>query len=574
MGRNCSFPIFVNEQCVMYLKKLFLVCISFCNFYILQAQTPSYLDWYMKDPAIDSIYGIALNRAYQFLQSKQKKGNPVIVAILDSGADTTHEDLKKNLWRNPREIPGNGKDDDKNGYIDDVYGWNFIGGKDGKNLLRASSEKARIYHRYKERFESIAADSIQLSTQERYQYKEWKKAAEEMKGSPDEENQLRFISMTQRTLKKYDDFLRQEMKKEVYTIDDLEKFIPPSAAGRDAKLGFLTFLRIIEASNEVSNQQLMSELNRELDKMRADSAERISPPNDGRTTIIQDDYFNALDTLYGNNDVMVDLERAMHGTHVAGLIGAERNNGIGIDGIADRVHLMILRVVPDGDEYDKDIALAIRYAVNNGAGIINMSFGKSYSPEKHWVDSAVMYAESHDVLLVHSSGNESISLDEKPKFPNAHLEKWNRKATNFITVGGSSDGIFGPCLSASFTNYSGEQVDLFAPGVKIYSTQPGGNVYGKLDGTSFSSPIVAGIAALIRSYYPSLTAPDIISILNSTVTSMKGTATCLPGSEKNAGTIEWTSLCKSAGIVNAFHAIQAADALAEKKKLKNSERKK
>lgn len=574
MGRNCSFPIFVNEQCVMYLKKLFLFCISFCNFYILQAQTPSYLDWYMKDPAIDSIYGIALNRAYQFLQSKQKKGNPVIVAILDSGADTTHEDLKKNLWRNPREIPGNGKDDDKNGYIDDVYGWNFIGGKDGKNLLRASSEKARIYHRYKERFESIAADSIQLSTQERYQYKEWKKAAEEMKGSPDEENQLRFISMTQRTLKKYDDFLRQEMKKEVYTIDDLEKFIPPSAAGRDAKLGFLTFLRIIEASNEVSNQQLMSELNRELDKMRADSAERISPPNDGRTTIIQDDYFNALDTLYGNNDVMVDLERAMHGTHVAGLIGAERNNGIGIDGIADRVHLMILRVVPDGDEYDKDIALAIRYAVNNGAGIINMSFGKSYSPEKHWVDSAVMYAESHDVLLVHSSGNESISLDEKPKFPNAHLEKWNRKATNFITVGGSSDGIFGPCLSASFTNYSGEQVDLFAPGVKIYSTQPGGNVYGKLDGTSFSSPIVAGIAALIRSYYPSLTAPDIISILNSTVTSMKGTATCLPGSEKNAGTIEWTSLCKSAGIVNAFHAIQAADALAEKKKLKNSERKK
>jgi subtilisin family serine protease len=558
----------------MYLKKLFLVCISFCNFYNLQAQTQSYLDWYMKDPAIDSIYGIALNRAYQFLQSKQKKGNPVIVAILDSGVDTTHEDLKKNLWRNPREIPGNGIDDDKNGYIDDVYGWNFIGGKDGKNLLRASSEKARIYHRYKERFESIAVDSIQLSTQEKYLYKGWKKVAEEMKGSPDEENQLRFISMTQRTLKKYDDFLRQEMKKEVYTIDDLEKFIPPSAAGRDAKLGFLTFLRIIEASNEVSNQQLMSELNRELDKMRADSAERISPPNDGRTTIIQDDYFNALDTLYGNNDVMVDLERAMHGTHVAGLIGAERNNGIGIDGIADRVQLMILRVVPDGDEYDKDIALAIRYAVNNGAGIINMSFGKSYSPEKHWVDSAVMYAESHDVLLVHSSGNESISLDEKPKFPNAHLEIWNRKATNFITVGGSSDGIFGPCLSASFTNYSGEQVDLFAPGVKIYSTQPGGNVYGKLDGTSFSSPIVAGIAALIRSYYPSLSAPDIISILNSSVTSMKGTTTCLPGSEKNTGTIEWTSLCKSAGIVNAFRAIQAADALAEEKKLKNSARKK
>ncbi len=572
-GRNCSFSIFVNEYRIMYLKKLFLVFISWCNFYTLHAQTQSNLDWYKKDPAIDSIYGIALNRAYQFLESKQKKGKPLIVAILDSGFDTTHEDLKKNLWRNPREIPANGIDDDKNGYIDDVYGWNFIGGKDGKNLLKASSEKARIYHRYRRRFENIAADSILLSSQERYLYNGWKKAAEEMKGSADEENQLRFIAMTQRTLKKYDDFLRQEIKKEVYTIDDLEKFIPATAAGKDAKLGFLTFLRIIEASNEVSNQQLMSDLNRELEKMRADSAERISPPNDGRATIVQDDYFNPLDTLYGNNDVMVDLEKSMHGTHVAGLIGAERNNGIGIDGIADQVQLMILRVVPDGDEYDKDIALAIRYAVNNGAGIINMSFGKTYSPEKYWVDSAVLYAEAHDVLLVHSSGNESISLDAKPKYPNAHLEKWKRKAKNFITVGGSSDGIFGPCLSASFTNYSGEQVDLFAPGVKIYSTQPGGNIYGILDGTSFSSPIVAGIAALIRSYYPSLTAPEIISILNNTVTSMKGTSTCLPGSEKNSEMIEWTSLCKSAGIVNAFQAIRAADAMAEEKKLKPAARK-
>jgi subtilisin family serine protease len=263
----------------------------------------------------------------------------------------------------------------------------------------------------------------------------------------------------------------------------------------------------------------------------------------------------------------------MHGTHVAGLIGAVRNNGIGIDGVADQVQLMILRVVPDGDEYDKDIALAIRYAVNNGASIINMSFGKSYSPEKHWVDSAIVYAEEHDVLLVHSSGNESSNLDEKIKFPHAWMEKWNRPANNFITVGASSDLLFGPCLSASFSNYSGRIVDLFAPGVNIYSTQPGGNVYGKLDGTSFSAPIVAGIAALIRSYYPTLTAPEIISLLNNSVTSLKGDSTCLPGAGKNAEKIEWTALCKSAGIVNAFQAIQAADVLAEGKKIKNAVKK-
>jgi len=557
----------------MSLKKLLLAGIYLCFFYASRAQHPSNHDWHFKDPSTDSIYGIALNKAYQFLQSKQKKGRPVIVAILDSGIDTTHEDLRKNLWRNRREIPGNGIDDDKNGYVDDIFGWNFLGGKDGKNMLKASSEKARIFHRYKDKFGDFAIDTQQLSSQDKTHYYWWKKTAEDMKGSPDEENQLRFIAMTQKTLKKYDDFLRRDMKKEVYNIDDLEKFIPTSSAGRDAKLGFLNFLRIIEASNEVSNQQLLSEINRELEKMRADSAERTSPPNDGRPTIVQDDYFNPLDTLYGNNDVMADLEGAMHGTHVAGLIGGVRNNGIGIDGVADQVQLMILRVVPDGDEYDKDIALAIRYAVNNGASIINMSFGKSYSPEKHWVDSAVAYAEEHDVLLVHSAGNESLCLDQKTKFPNARLEKWNRTANNLITVGASSDRIFGPCLAANFTNYSGQQVDLFAPGVMIYSTQPGGNVYGKHDGTSFSGPIVAGIAALIRSYYPTLTAPEIISVLNSTVTSLRGTSTCLPGSEKNSASIEWTALCKSAGIVNAFQAMQAADVLAEGKKIKNAVKK-
>lgn len=564
MASRNVFITFVIERFCMHLKKISLLGFMVFGITSLRAQQQSYNAWHLKDPATDSIYGIALERAYDFLQQKQRKASPVIVAILDSGVDTTHEDLKKNLWRNPREIPGNDKDDDKNGYVDDVYGWNFLGGKDGKNMLKASSEKARVYHRYKSQFDNVNLDTLQLSSYEKYQYFWWKKSAAEIKGGPDDEDQLRFFSLTQRTLKKYDDLLRREMKKEVYTIDDIEKFVPTHPSVKDAKLGLLTFLRLIEADNDATNRQLLFELNKEVEKLRADSAEKTTPPNDGRSTIIKDEYNNPLDTLYGNNDVMADLEGALHGTQVAGLIGATRNNGVGIDGIADQVQLMILRVVPDGDEYDKDIALAIRYAVNNGAKIINMSFGKSFSPEKNWVDSAVLYAEAHDVLLVHSAGNESVCLDEKIKFPNAHLEKYNRKANNFITVGASSDRIFGPRLAASFSNYSSQVVDLFAPGVKIYSTQPG-NIYGRNDGTSFSSPIVSGIAALIRSYFPSLTAPEIISILNHTVTSLKGTSTCLPGPEKNSGTIEWTSLCKTAGIVNAYTAIQAAHALSESK---------
>jgi subtilisin family serine protease len=274
---------------------------------------------------------------------------------------------------------------------------------------------------------------------------------------------------------------------------------------------------------------------------------------------VKDDYFNPSDSLYGNPDVMSDVESALHGTHVAGLIGAERGNGLGLDGIADNVKLMILRMVPNGDEYDKDIALAIRYAVNNGAKVINMSFGKSYSPEKNWIDSAVKYAEDRDVLIVHSAGNESVSLDEKPKFPNPWLGAWNRYANNFLTIGASSDLHITDCLTADFSNYSANLVDFFAPGVKIFSTQPGGNVYGRLDGTSFSGPIVAGIAALIRSYYPALSTTELVQILQKTVTIPKDIQTCIPAINKDKTLTAWKSLSKTGGIVNAYQAIKAAD---------------
>lgn len=546
-----------------------LVLILFCVG--TQAQNFEINTWYLKDPATDSIYGISLAKTYQFLQEKKKKSTPVIVAILDSGVDTTHEDLKKNLWHNPGEIPGNGKDDDKNGYIDDVYGWNFLGGKDGKNLTKASSEKSRFYYRYKNTFDKPNLDTQLLSANDKKTYYWWKRAADEMKGDPDEENQIRLLSMANRTLQKYDQILCSEIKKDTFTVDQIEKFVPVTKPGKDAKLGYLTFLRLLEVDGEYTNRKLLSDLNSELEKLRTDSANRLSPPTDYRALFIKDEYENPTDSLYGNPDVMSDGESALHGTHVAGIIGAERSNGVGLDGIVDNVQLMILRVVPNGDEYDKDIALAIRYAVNNGAKVINMSFGKSYSPEKNWVDSAVIYAEERDVLLVHSAGNESVSLDENPKFPNPWLSALNRSASNFITVGASSDSHITDCLAADFSNYSPSQVDLFAPGVKIYSTQPNGNAYGKQDGTSFSGPIVAAVAALIRSYYPALTSAEIIQVLQKTVTLPKEAKTCLPNRNKNRTDVDWKSLSKTGGILNAYQAIKAADEL-EQLKLKTNPR--
>lgn len=545
----------------MELKKCIGFTLALFGILTAEAQLIDLNTWYLKDPKDDSIYGISLSKAYQFLQEKKRKSEPVIVAVLDSGVDTTHEDLKKNLWRNAKEIPGNGIDDDKNGYIDDIYGWNFLGGKDGKNLTKASSEKSRFYYQYKSKFEAPTFDTLLLSPAEKNTYNWWRKAAQEMKGDPEDEKAMRMLSMASRTLHRFDESLREEMKRDTFSVDDLEKFVPVTKSGKDAKLGYLTFLRLLEVDGEFTNRRLLSDLNKELEKMRTDSIEKFSPPTDYRSLYIKDDYFNFRDSTYGNNNVMSDLESCLHGTHVAGLIGAGRNNGVGIDGIADNVQLMILRIVPDGDEYDKDIALAIRYAVNNGAKVINMSFGKSYSPQKFWVDSAIKYAEDRDVLLVHSAGNESSSLDEKPKFPNAWLENWKSYATNFITIGASSDFHITDCLSADFSNYSSSKVDLFAPGVKIYSTQPGGNVYGKLDGTSFSGPIVAGIAALIRSYYPTFTAQEIIQLLQKTVTIPKDSQTCLPVSNKDKSYVNWSMLCKTGGIVNAASAMLAAEEL-------------
>lgn len=511
--------------------------------------------WHLMDPITDHFYGISLDKAYQFLKEHNKHAKPVIVAVLDSGVDTAHEDLKDILWKNPKEIPGNGIDDDGNGYIDDIYGWNFLGGKDGSNLKKCSDERTRIYHKYKDDYLAKEIDTTKLSYEEKYHYKIWMKAASELNFSTEEQTQLMYVEMTAKAIKKHDKILRKELEQEEYTIDALEKFEPNSKLGKESKLAYITCMKILGIESDETNVSTIEQLDEYIDGKKTAFESKLQAPVNYRAQIVKDNYANFLDNHYGNNDVMGP--NPMHGTHVTGIIGAKRDNGIGMNGVADNVRIMMVRVVPDGDEYDKDVALGIRYAVDNGAKIINMSFGKSFSPEKPWVDSAIRYAAAKDVLIIHAAGNDGADNDVKENYPSPYSSLQNNKVDNFITIGASSDPKISKSIAADFSNYGKMTVDFFAPGVKIYSTLPGKNKYGNLQGTSMSTPIVSGLAALIRSYYPELTAVQVKNILEKSVIIPDSTITALkPGADHVP--VSFASLSITGGIANAYYAISAA----------------
>jgi cell wall-associated protease len=510
--------------------------------------------WHLKDLKSDGYYGISVNKAYEEL--KGKKSKQVIVAVIDSGVDTTQEDLRSILWTNTKEIPGNGIDDDGNGYVDDIHGWNFLGNKNGNNLKKEADEKTRVFYRFKDKFsKQIREDS--LNAEERSQYAMWKKAAAEMKGNPEDEVEIMFVEIALKSIRKHNDVLKTEFKKE-YSIEELEKYQPENLKVKQAKLGYITAMKMLSFEPEDKNDYIISQLAEYIEGKKAASASKISAPPDYRAQIIHDNYFDINDKYYGNGDVMGP--DPLHGTHVSGIIGALRNNNIGSDGVADNVKIMMIRAVPDGDEYDKDVALAIKYAVDNGAKVINMSFGKSFSPEKKWVDEAIRYAESKDVLIVHAAGNESENVEEKENFPNADLITFGKTASNFINVGASSDPrITAGKLIADFSNYGKNKVDVFAPGVKIYSTLPGGDQYGFLKGTSMASPVVAGVAALIRSYYPALSAKQVKFAIENSTYSIKDSSVLVI----KPGTNELTQLSSLSrtGLVNAAAAIELAATL-------------
>ena len=517
---------------------------------------PDFKGWYLKDKKDDGFMGISLNKAYQFL--KGKTSTPIIVAIIDSGIDTTHEDLKSVLWTNKKEIPGNGIDDDGNGYVDDVHGWNFLGNKDGTEAEKASSEKARVYHSFKDKFDNKTVDTTKLSKTELRQYKMWVRAAHDIEPAPETGQEITGLERMSKKIHDWDSIINLDAHISDYTANDLEKVTMTTDEGKKAKLSFLSLVKAIQLGNEAKKSFIVFSLNEELGKLKDELEEKDKAPIDIHATIIKDNYSDISDSHYGNTNIMG--KASLHGTHVSGIIGAKRNNGIGIDGIADNVQIMMIRAVPDGDEYDKDIALSIRYAVDNGAKVINMSFGKSFSPQKQWVDDAIKYAATKDVLVVHAAGNDGKNIDSTENFPSTDFLDGSH-ATNVITVGASSDTAIINNYVAGFSNYGKLGVDVFAPGSQIYSSLPNGNNYGFLDGTSMATPVVVGLAALVRSYYPNLTALQTKAAIEESVTPINKNV-FIPGTETE---VKLSNICKSGGIINAYGAVVKADELSKSK---------
>ena len=512
-------------------------------------------DWFEQDRATSGYYGISLDKAYDFL--KGKKSTPVVVAVIDSGVDTLQQDLKPILWRNPGEIPGNGIDDDHNGYVDDVYGWNFIGGKDGRNVHQDSYEAARVYWKLKPKYDSISdAEIAKLNADQKQDYANFLRAKKDVTTGIDPAELLQ-LQRVMPILEQGDSIIAKDLGKTEYTGKDLQAY---NATDPKAKMATMLYLNISKANNsyDISNQDILNSFRGQVRK--GESA--TTPPENFRDEIVKDDPDDINDRFYGNNDVMAGTPS--HGTHCSGIIAAVRNNGIGMNGVADNVKIMMVRAVPDGDEHDKDIANAIRYAVDNGAKVISMSFGKGFSPQKKWVDDAVKYAQSKDVLLVHAAGNDANDIDSVPSFPTPVYLDQSGKAQNYITVGASGDATNGG-FTANFSNYGKKSVDVFSPGVNIYSTLPD-NKYGNYSGTSMATPVVAGIAALIREYYPNLSAVQVKYAIEKSVVPEKDKV-ILPGTQKAVnrdGEEEWVNLSDISvygGEVNAFTALKLASTL-------------
>ena len=432
------------------------------------------LNWYNQEGQ-----GMYTEKAYKYLKKKESK--TVIVGVIDSGVDIEHEDLKGKIWINTGEIAGNGIDDDNNGYIDDIHGWNFLGNAAGEHVNDARLEKTRILASLMNKYDGIDPNSIEQDDE----FKLYLKVKEEVNGE------------------------RSQFEQYMGMLDQLP-----------------------EGAQKYIKSQMDYNLNVDFDDR----------------SLIGDDPDDFSDVVYGNADV--EGPDALHGTHVSGIIGAVRGNELGGDGVAENVKIMVLRAVPNGDEFDKDIALAVRYAVDNGADVINMSFGKAYSPHQKEVYAAFKYADKKGVLLIHAAGNDAKDIDVEPNFPTSKYSFQDKPLDHFVTIGASTKDK-GAELVASFSNYGAIGVDVFAPGFEIYNAVPQSE-YMNLQGTSMAAPMVAGAAAMLKSYYPELSMKEIKEVLYST-------------SVKYPKVEGFADKSVSGGVVNLYKAAKACKKLAKKK---------
>lgn len=514
-------------------------------------------DWYLRDPETDSVQGVSAERAYSTLL-KGKPSRTVIVAVIDSGVDIEHEDLRDNLWINEDEIPGNGIDDDKNGYIDDIHGWNFIGGKE-ENVDADTYEVTREYARLKPKYENVEEKDVSKKNRAEYAYWKEVKAKYERDSKFAKDQYEQYLQQYQlyanafMTIHYCDSLLQHSLGKPV-TKSSLASVEVTNDTIEYAKQTLSRILESVEGDVEVS--MFLEELAGYIDQLKDGVEHYETAVEFGYNTefdsrvVVGDNPSDVSERYYGNNDV--EGPDARHGTHVAGIIAANRNNDIGVKGIADNVKIMSVRAVPNGDERDKDVANAIRYATDNGAHIINMSFGKSFSPDKEVVDKAVKYAESKGVLLIHAAGNDGDDLDKESNFPNKTFAAGGQ-SKSWLEIGASSWGA-DENMVGSFSNYGKKSVDLFAPGVQIYSTTPN-DTYENLQGTSMAAPATTGVAAILMSYFPHLTAEQVKDILKQSTRRFDGLKVTKPGS-KDA--VPFEQLSSSGGMVNAYEAVKLA----------------
>lgn len=503
---------------------------------------PTNPGWHLQDPEKNLIQGISAEKAYERLQGRPS--TTVVVAIIDSGIDIDHEDLKGVLWTNPREVAGNGIDDDKNGYIDDIHGWNFIGGKAGE-VNEDTYELTREFMRLDKQFAAIPENKV--PGKKRKEYERYRALKDKFTRLRDENrDEYEYYKKLSRNLNLSLDTLRATLKTERITSETIDTFHSTTPTLSFAK-GFARLL-LSNADPGTELSKIKKDLDEAVEHYRVIVEYGYNTDFDSRA-LVGDNYADVRERYYGNNNV--EGPEPSHGTHVAGIVAADRTNGLGVNGIADNVRIMSVRAVPNGDERDKDVANAIRYAVDNGARIINMSFGKSISPDKAVVDEAVGYAEKKGVLLIHGSGNEKKDNDQEGNFPTANYAN-GKQAKNWLEVGATASGT-GKDFVADFSNYGKKSVDVFAPGVDIYSTVPN-NGYEEKSGTSMAAPVVTGIAALLWSYFPELTAPQVADIIKASTLKFDRLTVNKPG----GGETEFSALSNTGGLVNAYTAVSLA----------------
>ncbi len=521
------------------------------------AQTSAPDNWFNLDKSSNGVAGVGTERSYSELLA-DREGEPVVVAIIDSGVDPEHEDLIDVMWTNPGEIAGNGIDDDKNGYVDDIHGWNFIGGADGSNVGPDTYEATRVYVKLREYFAD--KDTANLKGKDIAEFERYKATRDLVEGKRATmgRNYEQYAGLLEGL-----EALEEKLGKD-FTAADLANYETDDPMNQ-MLVGILQ--RVMEAG------QTASEVHKELEsavEYYGNSYNYGWNPDFDTRDVVGDDYADSYERSYGNNDVKGP--DASHGTHVAGIVGAERGNDIGMDGVADNVRIMSVRAVPDGDERDKDVANAIRYAVDNGAQVINMSFGKGYSWDKEAVDKAVKHAAKRDVLLVHAAGNSAEDTDVSENYPKREYErkgflKFLKKKypENWLEIGALS-WKEGEDAVATFSNYGQTNVDIFSPGVDIYSTTPDQG-YDSFSGTSMASPVTAGVAALLRSYFPDLSAKEVKEVILESGESRAGEMVKLPNADPTLEDqlVPFETLSSTGKTLNAYGAIKLAEKKTGKK---------